>query len=45
MTTVIYFLAMVDHQLTAELSSFGIGQQEGHDMNTEAKTGNIPNIS
>jgi hypothetical protein len=45
MTTVIYFLAMADHQLTAELSSCGIGQQEIQDMNTEAKRGDLPNIS
>jgi hypothetical protein len=45
MTTIIYFLAMADHQLTAELNPCGIEQQEIRDKNPAAKTGNLPNIS
>jgi hypothetical protein len=45
MTTIIYFLAMADHQLTVELNPCGIEQQEIQDTNPEAKTGNLPNIS
>lgn len=45
MTRIIYFLAMADHQLTEELNPCGIEQQEIQDMNTEAKIGNLPNIS
>jgi hypothetical protein len=45
MTTIIYFLAMTDHQLTAELSSCGIEQQEIQDMTTEIKTRNLPNTA
>jgi hypothetical protein len=36
---------MADHLLTAELSSCGVEQQEIQDMNTEAKTGNLPDIA
>jgi hypothetical protein len=45
MTTIIYFFAMADHQLTAEFSPCGIEQQKIQDVNTEAKTGNLPYIS
>jgi hypothetical protein len=45
MITIIYFLAVVDHQLTAEMSPCDIEKQEIQDMNTEAQTGKLPNIS
>jgi hypothetical protein len=45
MTTIPYFLAMAEHQLTKDLSPCGIEQREIRDMNTEAKTVNLPNIS